>query len=38
MFSYQRVAFSGSHAKAATSLRGRSIAIWVTTSTGIAGF
>src|SRR5215208_5462606 len=33
MFSYQRVALSGSHANAATSARGRAISISVTTST-----
>jgi hypothetical protein len=38
MFSYQRVALSGSEANAATSLRGRSMTISVTTSTGIARF
>jgi len=35
MFSYQRVALSGSHAKAATSARGRAISIRVSTSTAI---
>jgi hypothetical protein len=38
MFSYQRVALSGSDANAATSLRGLSISISVTTSTEIARF
>jgi hypothetical protein len=38
MFSYQRVALSGLHANAATSSRGRSIVVSVTTSTGIARF
>ena len=36
MFSYQRVALSGSHANAATSARGRAISISVTTSTATA--
>ena len=36
MFSYQRVALSGSHAYAATSARGRAISISVTTSTAIS--
>jgi hypothetical protein len=35
MFSYQAVALSGSAANAATSARGRSISICVTTSTAM---